>query len=129
MRKIRWIVLLIVLGVGGFFGYRYFSQTYLSHTAYALVPTKVPEKTRAVDANGEYIKGIYAYDYEFEFVDENGKIQKMAYELSGENPQPLIPNVYVKAEISKTRVTEGPNDVYKKDIPTKVLKVLNQKHE
>lgn len=50
----------------------------------------------------------------------------MTYELSGENPTPFKPGTFVTAEISKKRVTNGPNTIKESDIPENVLKALNQ---
>lgn len=40
------VIVLILLGVGGFFGYKYYSETYKTTTAYTKIPTEVPEKTQ-----------------------------------------------------------------------------------
>ena len=41
------VIVLILLGVGGFFGYKYYSETYKTTTAYTKIPAEVPEKTKS----------------------------------------------------------------------------------
>lgn len=124
MKKIIGLLFLALLAVGGIFGYRYYNETYKSHTAYAVVPTEVPEKIQTVDKNDDEVAGYSSYEYDFKFVDAEGNERQMNYELSGENPTPLEPGSYVTAEISKKRITEGPNHIEKSEIPEKALSKL-----
>ncbi len=48
----------------------------------------------------------------------------MTYDLTGENVKPLAPNTLVKAEISKTRIISGPNEVPQSEVPAKILSEL-----
>ena len=124
MKKVLKIGALIVVVALGIFGFKYWQDTYASTTAYAVVPTKVPEKKAAVDDNGKRIPGEYEFDYTFEFVTKDGKKETLEYALLGENPTALQPGSYVKAEISKKRINAGPNPVSKSQIPAKVLAQL-----
>lgn len=124
MKKIIGLLVLALLAVGGFLGYRYYDETYKSHTAYAVVPDEVPEKKQTVDNNGGNVDGMSSYDYHFEFVDADGKTQQLEYELSGKNPTPLEPGSYVTAEVSKKRITEGPNPITAGEIPAKAMAKL-----
>ncbi|KAF1302979.1 MULTISPECIES: YxeA family protein [Enterococcus] len=127
MRKtIGGLVLILVLGVGAYFGYNYYKETYQGIPAYAKVPATTPEKVQTKSDSGEIIKGWSSYKYTFTFVKENGEHQEMTYELSGENPTPFQPNTIVKASISKKRVIKGPNVVEKSSVPEKVLKELGE---
>lgn len=125
MKKMMLALLVVVLGVGGYFSYKYYSETYQGVTAYARTPKGIPEKTQTVDDSGKKIEGYSSYKYTFEFVKENGEKQEMTYELSDQNVQPYAPNTLVKAVISQKRVISGPNEVAEKDVPADVLKKLN----
>lgn len=125
MKKMMLALLVVVLGVGGYFSYKYYSETYQGVTAYARTPKEIPEKTQTVDDSGKKIEGYSSYKYTFEFVKENGEKQEMTYELSGEDIQPYAPNTLIKAEISQKRIISGPNEVAEKDVPADVLKKLN----
>ena len=119
-------LLVVVLGVGGYFGYKYYSETYQGVTAYAITPNEIPEKKQTVDASGKKIEGYSSYEYTFEFIKENGKKQVMTYELSDQNVHPYAPNTLAKAEISQKRVISGPNEVAEKDVPASILKQLKK---
>lgn len=125
MKKMMLALLVVVLGVGGYFSYKYYSETYQGVTAYARTPKEIPEKTQTVHDSGKKIEGYSSYKYTFEFVKENGEKQEMTYELSDQNVQPYAPNTLVKAVISQKRVISGPNEVAEKDVPADVLKKLN----
>lgn len=107
-------------------GCSYYNDTYKGETAYALVPTEVPEKEATKDKDGKVQDGLYSYNYDLTFVKEDGTTQKMEVEVSGENPTALTPDSYITAEISAKRVTKGPNPVSKDGIPENVLKVLDK---
>ena len=126
MRKILRIILLLVLLTGGYFGYKYYDDTYRTEVAYALVPLKVPEKTETRDSSGKVVDNTFSYEYNFMFVKENGEKQEMSYDVSGSNPIPFEPGSYVKADISKKRVVHGPNGVKKTKIPKTVIKELTE---
>ena len=71
------------------------------------------------------VGGYFGYTYyTFEFVKKNGEKELMTYDLSGENVKPFAPNTLVKAEISKTRVISGPNEVPQSEVPAKILSEL-----
>lgn len=109
----------------GFFGYRYYSTTYQGVTAYAKVPAQTPAKEPTKDNQGKVQDGLYSYNYKgIDFVKEDGSHQVMDVEISSENPQPMQPNSYVTAKISKKRVLEGPNPVQESDIPAKAKEQL-----
>jgi uncharacterized protein YxeA len=50
----------------------------------------------------------------------------MEYSISGKTPEPLTPNSYVKAKISKKRVTSGPSAVSESDIPSNIKEILDK---
>ena len=66
----------------------------------------------------------YSYDYTFKWVTTDGQTRTVGFEQSSANPTPLAPGSYVKADVSKTRVTKGPFSVNAKDVPAKVLQQL-----
>lgn len=107
-------------------GCSYYNDTYKGVTAYALVPTEVPEKEATKDQNGKVQDGLYSYNYDLTFVKEDGSTQEMSVEVSAKDPVPLTPDSYITAEISAKRITEGPNPVAKEDIPEKALAVLEK---
>lgn len=124
MKKIIALVAVAVLAFVGYQGYKYYSETYASDLAYAIVPAEVPEKLPTKDMNGDTVDGLYSYNYDLTFVKEDGSTQKMSFEVSSEDPTPLEPNTYISAEISLKRMTKGPNPVIEKDIPEKALAKL-----
>lgn len=125
MKKIVGLIVLILIGAGGFFGYRYYQDTYQGVTAYAKVPTQVPEK---VEHQSESKVGDasswYSYDYKLTFVKEDGSTKQDSYQASGDNPKPLEPGAYIKVKMSKKRILEGPAVVSESDIPENVLAKL-----
>ncbi|MTD38630.1 YxeA family protein [Erwinia sp. CPCC 100877] len=127
MKKIIGLFLLVLLVVGGYFGYSYWNDTYRGVVAYAVVPNEVPEKKQMRDQDGKVQSGLYSYDYTLTFIKENGESQTMEVSITDSNPVPLVSNSYVKAKISKKRVIEGPNQVNKSDIPEKVVNKLKNK--
>lgn len=125
-KKIILVVALVLIVIFGYKGYEYYSTTYKGEVAYAKVPEEVPTAVDTKDDTGEIIAGSKSYQYDFDFVKEDGSIQKMDYELSGDNVTPFKPGSYVKVSLSKKRVVSGPNDVSKSDIPKTVLDKLDK---
>lgn len=129
MKKILLVLLLGMTAFIGFKGYVYYNDTYKATMAYAIVPNEVPEKKEAVDDSGNKITDSdgsmnYTYDYNFNFVKENGESQVQGFGLTSSTPVPYEPGSYVKAEISKKRVVKGPYSVVENDIPKKILDKL-----
>jgi uncharacterized protein YxeA len=124
MKKILVTLGILILAVGGYFGYKYYANTYQAVTAYALTPEKVPTAHQTVDQSGNKIDGWTSYDYTFEFIKQNGEKEIMTYELSGENVTPFAPNTLIKAEISHTRIVSGPNEIKQSEIPATILAEL-----
>lgn len=120
------LIILAALVVLGFFGYKYYAQTYASQEAYAIVPNEVPAKEPTRDSSGKIQSGIYSYNYTLTFVKKDGTKDSREVEISGENPTPLTPNSFVKAKLSQKRVTEGPSEVQKNTIPKNILSSLEQ---
>ncbi|MGI6155577.1 MAG: YxeA family protein [Enterococcus sp.] len=124
MKKIFSLIgIVFILFLGGI-TYKYYNDTYVGKTAYALVPTTVPNKELTKDSSGKIISNYYSYNYTLEFVDEKGEVAVQSYELSSQDPTPLTPNTYVTAEISKKRIVEGPNPIDASQIPENVLAKL-----
>lgn len=116
---------IMILAAAGYFGFKYYQDTYTTEVAYAIVPEQVPEKVPTKDSAGKVQDGLYSYHYSLQFVTEDGgKVETREYELSSENPEPFTPNAYVTAEVSKNRIVNGPNGVSESDIPEKVLQKL-----
>jgi Protein of unknown function (DUF1093). len=126
MKQIFSVLFIIVVSVMGYFGYNYYQETYHATVAYAQVPAEVPALEQTVDDAGDPIKNYHSYNYMFDFVLENGDHQQMHYEVSDENPEPLKPGSYVKAEISKKRVVKGPNSVDFNQMPQNVQNQLSE---
>lgn len=131
MKKI--VLLLLTLLLIGWIAYKsplysYYTDTYRGYTAYAIVPKDVPQRTETTDMSGKIIPDSYTYQYQFNFVLEDGTFQTMHYELSGESVTPIEPKSYIVAKISRKRVIEGPNKINQKDIPNDVLALLAQKN-
>lgn len=128
IKKVILSVLLVVMVFVGYKGYKYYAETYKSEVAYAKVSDKIPEIKDAKYQDGSVVAGSKTYSYDFYFVKEDGSVQKMEYDLTGESDQlkPLTPGSYVKAEISKKRVTKGPNEISETKIPKNVLNKLHK---
>jgi uncharacterized protein (TIGR01655 family) len=124
MKKILSIIVVAFVMLAIFLGFKYYQDTYQSVEAYTVIPEKVPAKVQTTDDSGKVIVGSYSYKYTFKFVKKSGEKQTMRYELSGENVKPFKPGAYAKADISKNRITKGPNYVNKNDIPKKALEQL-----
>ncbi|MBP2099026.1 DUF1093 domain-containing protein [Enterococcus rivorum] len=126
MKKIFGSLFVIIALVGGYFGYKYYAETYQDMKAYALVPESIPEKKPIKNDTGAIEEGLFSYHYTLTFVKENGETQIMDYELSGETPTPLKPHSFVEAKISQKRITSGPSEISRTAIPEKVLKQLEK---
>lgn len=120
------LIILVALIVLGFFGYKYYAETYAGQEAYAVVPNEVPAKEPTRDSAGKVQTGVSSYNYTLTFVKKDGTKDTREVEISGENPTPLTPNSFVKAKLSKKRITEGPSEISKKDIPANLLAKLEQ---
>lgn len=120
--KLMFLIILIGMGI---FVYNYYSETYVGTEAYAITPSKIPEKKAALNSNGEKINDIYAYKYKLTFIKKDGSKDTQEVEISGESPIPLQTNSYVKAKLTTKRITEGPTTVEESTIPKKVLDELN----
>ncbi|WP_172188002.1 DUF1093 domain-containing protein [Lentilactobacillus kribbianus] len=127
MKKIISLIALLILAVGGYFGWQYYTQTYQGHPAYAVIPNQVPKREATVDDNGKKVADSYSYSYKLHFVRTDGKTETLPYEVMGSDPKPFTPNATVKAEISDKRVVKGPNYVSKDKVPDAVKDKLNQK--
>lgn len=126
MKKILGLIGIVALALVGWFGYKYYEDTYVGVDAYAIVPQEVPTKEETKDSKGQAVKEsdgtpLYSYDYkDVTFVTKDGKVQKNNYELMGTNPTPFEPGSYIKAKVSKNRVIEGPSTVSEADVPQNV---------
>ncbi|MCM0598295.1 DUF1093 domain-containing protein [Periweissella fabalis] len=127
MKKVIGIILLaIIVALGSFYGLKYYNATYKDVPAYALVPNQVPTKEQTRDDNGKIVPNSSTYRYTFNFVKTNGERQIMDFTLEGSHVKPFTPGVYVKAQISAKRVTQGPNEVQKTDVPKTIQAKLAQ---
>ena len=124
MKKILLTLGVLIIAAGGYYGYKYYENTYKAVTAYAVTPEKVPEAHQTVDQSGNKIAGYTSYDYTFEFIKKNGEKEIMTYELSGEHVTPYTPNTLIKAEISNTRIVSGPNEIAQSEVPASILEEL-----
>ncbi len=124
MKKVIGLIVLLVMAFGGYKAYQYYEETYKSETAYATVPATVPKLTDTLDSDGKKVDHLKSYEYQLTFVTASGQMIKLPYSVTSENPQPLEPNTYITAEVSKKRVTKGPSAVGKGEIPEKVLEQL-----
>lgn len=122
MKKPVQLILLAGLLIVGFFGYRYYQETYVGEIAYTRIPAEIPEKVSHESESGIGDDSPwYSYDYTVTFVKEDGSTKKDSLSISGDNPQPLEPNSYVKVKISKKRIIEGPNNISESEIPIKTM--------
>ena len=120
------IIATLVVVVTVLFSWKYYVDNYQEKTAYAVVPTEVPDKTQVKDIHGKKVVGAFEYKYKFKFVLENGDKKNFEYSLSANNDnKPFTPKSIVKAKVAEKRISEGPNEVDTKDVPKKVLKKLN----
>lgn len=124
MKKIIAVIVLLLLAFGGYKGYKYYEETYKSETAYAKTPETVPPLKDTLDNQGKKVDNLKSYDYQLTFVTESGQKIDLSYSVSSENPQPLEPNSYITAEVSKKRITKGPSAIEEAKIPKDVLNKL-----
>lgn len=126
MKKIVGISAVVILLVSGYMGFNYWNDAYNGKTAYALIPEEIPEKEQTKNMNGNIQQGFCTYNYELRFAKENGEVKTMKYSISGTPPEPLTSNSYVKAKISKKRVTSGPSAISEADIPSSLEEILDR---
>ncbi|MGX4763871.1 hypothetical protein [Holzapfeliella sp. JNUCC 72] len=129
MKKIIGIIVLVAIVLVGGFSFKYYSDTYKSQDAYAIVkqaPTVEAEK----DSNGQLVadsnnKQIYSYNYKETFVFENGTKQDTEFSVRSINKDnvPYAVGQYVKGELSKTRVNNT-TLVEKSQVPQSVVNQL-----
>ncbi|WP_054750192.1 DUF1093 domain-containing protein [Lacticaseibacillus thailandensis] len=125
MKKIIWAVIaVVIIGGAGAVGLSEYLNVYRAQTAYAVVPP-TPRKTITRGSDGKKItdsqgRQEYSYNHTFKWVMVDGQKRTVAFEQSGVHPTPFKPGSYVKAEVSKTRVTKGPFSVGWQKIPAKV---------
>jgi uncharacterized protein (TIGR01655 family) len=125
MKKIFGLLTFIAVVMLGFFGYRYYQETYVGETAYAQVPAAVPEKIEHESKSGIGSNAPwYSYDYNLTFVKEDGHVEKQSYQVSGDDEKPLEPGTYIKVKMSKKRVLEGPTYISEQELPDKVKEKL-----
>ncbi len=130
MKKIFGLIALVAVGAVGWFGYQYYTNTYVGVEGYAVVPQEVPEKIETKDNQGKAVTDtdgtpLYSYEYNnITFVTKDGKKQQNSFDVTSTNPQPLQPGTYLKAKVSKNRVVEGPNSVNEGDVPQNVKDLL-----
>lgn len=123
MKKVLGLASIVILGIVGYFGYNYYNETYMTETAFALVPNDIPARVATTDIDGKEIGNSYSFHYTVTFVKKNGAQQKMDFELLGKDPQPFKPGAYIKAEISKERVN-SPKQISENEVPDKIKKKL-----
>ncbi|MTD41626.1 DUF1093 domain-containing protein [Erwinia sp. CPCC 100877] len=123
MKKILGGLALLLLIIGGIFGYKYYSETYVMHTEYGKVPTEVPAKTPTKDASGNTVENMYSYNYKMTFYDETGKAHQRELEIHGEEISPLTPNSIIKIETNEKRNAD-PQVVLKNEVPRAVLEKI-----
>lgn len=129
MKKIFGFIFFILIIIGGYFGYLYYQHTYVGTIAYAKVSKKIPPKEKTKDNIGKIITDsdgtpLYSYNYVLTFIDENGEKNVQKASVIDNNPQPLQPDSYVKALVSKKRIIKGPTPIRKEDIPQAIQKKL-----
>lgn len=90
-------------------------------------PLEIPERKQALNNQKQPVSGLYSLKYALTFVKSNGKTQVMDYERTDKNPQPLEPNAYIEATISKKRIIQSPVKIDKKEIPEKAFAQLNNR--
>ena len=123
MKKILGIVAVLIVIAGGWFGYKYWHETYQSQTAYAKVGEAVKKNSKTSDGKNYKVNGkqYYYYEYEFDFVLKDGTTRHLGFDSAeSANPTPLAPGSYVTAEISQKCVVKGPNPISLGNIPSAV---------
>ncbi|EPI38521.1 hypothetical protein D348_00128 [Enterococcus faecalis SLO2C-1] len=71
------------------------------------------------DDNGSTISDSYSYNYMVTFVKENDDRQKIKFDILVKDPKPSTPRAYIKAEVSKKRVSAS-NQVTENKVPNNV---------
>lgn len=126
MKKILFLIIIAALIVIGIYsGWSHYNNTYVSHTAFAVVPNKIPRREKLVDSNGEIVANQYSYKYQLKFVQRNGKITVLTYKQVGKNPKPLTQKSIVRASISKKGIQSGPFYVHAGSVSPSIDAKLN----
>lgn len=116
--------ILLLLPLATLSGCKYYQDTYKGEEYYSIVPQQVPAREQTKDKDGKIVEGSYSYNYQLKWADKDGKVITKKYELSGKSPTPLTPGRYIKAEISKKRIVEGPNYIEQNEVPKKALEKI-----
>lgn len=124
MKKLFGGVALLLLIISGVFGYKYYFETYITHTEYAKTPAKIPAKTQTKDARGKIVENMYSYKYKMTFFDKEGVSHKRETDIHGEQVSPLPTKTIVKIKTSKKRAT-APEVISESEVPTSILEKLN----
>ncbi len=124
-RIIGFGVLLLGLIVVGLQIDKYYQRNYKPQTGFARV-TETPKREPTKDKYGKVQSGLYSYNYHFEWILTDGTHRKMSYELSNENPRPLVKGRYVTAKLSQKRIVEGPKNIDQARIPAAILRALKK---
>ncbi|MDM3980276.1 DUF1093 domain-containing protein [Enterococcus faecalis] len=99
--------------------FNYYNDTYKTSTTYAVVSPENPAKMATEDDNGSTISDSYSYNYMVTFVKENDDRQKIKFDILVKDPKPSTPRAYIKAEVSKKRVSAS-NQVTENKVPNNV---------
>ncbi|ALS02104.1 hypothetical protein ATZ33_12140 [Enterococcus silesiacus] len=131
MKKIVSILALVILGLLFYKGFDYYQSTYVGIETYALVPETVPTKIETKDDSGELVKNsqdkqLYSYDYSLNGVTKKGEKRSLKLSITDLEPQPLIPNSFIKVTASKKRVLDEPVQVSENELPDGIKNSLLQ---
>ncbi|EQC81458.1 hypothetical protein HSIEG1_2948 [Enterococcus sp. HSIEG1] len=74
--KMMLALLVVALGVGGYFSYKYYSETYQGVTAYARTPKETPERKQTVDGSGKKSKAILLINIRLNLLKKMAKDKK-----------------------------------------------------
>ncbi|MFG5531528.1 DUF1093 domain-containing protein [Enterococcus faecalis] len=111
---------IFILGiVEVYLDFNYYNDTYKTSTTYAVVSPENPAKMATEDDNGSTISDSYSYNYMVTFVKENDDRQKIKFDILVKDPKPSTPRAYIKAEVSKKRVSAS-NQVTENKVPNNV---------
>lgn len=116
-KYLKWLIpLIIIIGLGGVYQYRYSAHYY-----YVKVTTN---GTRQVDHADDGTKMI-SYRYQLTGADQAGKTRKLDFNSMKSDNTPLKKNAYLKISYSRAKAENGYEAVPKKEVPQKALKVID----
>lgn len=110
------LAILILLGLGGIYQYRYSPHYYY---------VKVTNNGQREDGQGDDGTKFVSYRYQLQGADQDGQTKQLNFTSVKEDNTPLKRNAYLKISYTRAKAENGYEAVPQKDVPQKALKVID----